>query len=363
MRITQRGVRRAGLAAALVMLAACGGQEGAAPVDRQGPQGPTATVGLATVDRGPVSETLVTYGTLEFDPNRLRRVQFVSAGQVAKLLVTSGEAVNDGQVLLELAAVPSSTLEFQRAQIDAQFAESDLERVRRLREQHLATNEQVQQTEKALSTARAVLAGMGGAGGGAPQPVKAPFAGVVQATSVDAGTVVHPGDTAVLIAPSRAVVVRAGFEPEDAASLKQGLEVRLTPVFGDTVEGPAQARLARLHRVVDPQTQLVEALIEPESPPDWMVVGTRVRVTVVVRSAAGAVRVPHDALLARGGHRGAFVIRDGRARWTQLALGLEGEDFVEVRSGVAAGDVVVTTGRTSLTDGMKVAAADGASSS
>lgn len=352
-------LRQAGVAGGLMVLVACGGgggPEGAAVAARQ-PKGPTATVGVATADRGLVRETLVTYGTLEFDPDRTRRVQFVTAGQVAKVLVTAGEAVRDGQVLLQLAPVPSSTLEFQRAQIDVEFAERDLERLQRLREQHLATNEQVQQAEKVLSTARAVLAGLGG-GASEPAPVRAPFAGVVEDTPVEAGTVVHSGDTAVLLAPARAVVVRAGFEPEDAAVLAPGLAVRLSPVFASAAAGPARARLARLHRVVDPRTQLVEALIEPEAPPTWMVAGTRVKVTVVVRSAADAVRVPRSALLAQGGRRGVYVVRDGRAVWTPLRLGLESEDFVEVTEGLAAGDEVVTTGRTSLTDGMRVAVAE-----
>jgi hypothetical protein len=174
---------------------------------------------------------------------------------------------------------------------------------------------------------------------------------------VEAGTVVQAGDTALLLAPALAVVVRAGFEPEDAASLTPGLDVRITPVFASTAEGAARARLTRLHRMVDPQTQLVEALIEPVEPPDWMVSGTSVKVAVVVHSAADALRVPRDAVLARGGRHGVYVVRDGAAAWTPLRLGIEGEDYAQVESGLAAGDVVVTTGRTSLTDGMRVAVA------
>ena len=169
------------------------------------------------------------------------------------------------------------------------------------------------------------------------------------------GAIVHAGDSALLLAPADALIVRTGFETEDLGVLRVGLEATVEPVLGSDDEGTVTGTLAELHRIVDPDTQLVEAVIHPASAPSWVLPGTTVRVGVVVRSAIEAVLVPRDALLARDGTRGVFVVDRGVAHWTTIEIGVEGHDVVEAKSGLAAGARVVTTGRSVLSDGMAVA--------
>jgi RND family efflux transporter MFP subunit len=338
------------------LLPACMGSSGSAPAS--GP--PVATVETAAVDRGVVEETVETYGQVEFDPHRTRAVSFVTAGQVLQLLVEPGQTVREGDVLLRLGPVPGGTLEVQQARIDLEFAQRDLERVRRLRQEHLATNDAVQQAEKKVADARAALQSLGvdtPESGGA---IRAPFAGVVVSVLVTSGAVVQTGQNAFLLAPREGVVVRAGFETEDAAHLAAGQTVTVEPVFPAEGDVAAHARLASLHRVIDPSTQLLETLIRPASPPPWMVSGVKVRVRVAIRSAADAVRVPRDAVLARSGGPGVFVVEGGTAHWRALAIGIEGHDRFQVLSGLSGNERVVTTGRTSLADGMAVRVSTGA---
>lgn len=177
----------------------------------------------------------------------------------------------------------------------------------------------------------------------------------MQEVLVTAGSIVHAGEPAVLLAPADGAVVRAGFEPERLRELEVGLAATVEPVLDSDGEGPASGTLAELHRMVDPDTQLVEVVVRTDSAPAWLLLGTVVRVGLVVRSAADAVLVPRSALLARGGTRGVFVVEGGRARWTPIVVGIEGREVVEARSGLAAGAIVVTTGRSVVGDGMEVA--------
>jgi multidrug efflux pump subunit AcrA (membrane-fusion protein) len=98
----------------------------------------------------------------------------------------------------------------------------------------------------------------------------------------------------------------------------------------------------------------VEGLIQLPDAPAWMASGMKVHVRVVVGESADALRVPRAALVERDGITGVFVVAEGRAHWRPLTLGIAGEDAVEARSGVAAGEAVATTGRSSLADGMAV---------
>lgn len=343
----------AGTVGAVLAITACSGGSAPAPSTTT----PVATVATVVLGTGRVDETLETYGRVEPDPKRLRTVAFVAAGQVGRVLVMPGQSITAGTELLTLGALPAASLEVQQAQIELEYARREVERLRRLRANQLATNEQVQQAEKAAADAAAALAAMGAPDDADAAPDRttlAPFAGVVREVLVTAGAVVHAGEPAVLLAPADAVVVRAGFEAEDLDRLETGLPATVEPLLDAGTHAPVAGTVAALHRVVDPDTQLVEVVVEPATVPAWLLAGATVRVRVAVRSTADAVVVPRDALLARDGRHGVFVVTDGAAHWTPIDLGLEGPDVVAATGGVAVGDRVVTTGRSVLSDGMAV---------
>ncbi|MEV6303606.1 HlyD family efflux transporter periplasmic adaptor subunit [Actinoplanes sp. NPDC051861] len=63
-----------------------------------------------------------------------------------------------------------------------------------------------------------------------------------------------------------------------------------------------------------------------------------------VRQAADAVTVPASAVVSRGGQDTVWVVRDGRYQAAGVTLGVQGEDTVQVVSGVAAGQQIVVGG-------------------
>jgi len=318
---------------------------------------PVATIVTVPVGKGVVEESVESYGSVEFDPQQTETVSFVNAGLVEQVMVTPGQAVSANKALLGLGALPSSGIEMEQARINLEFAQQKLVRLERLRARKLATNEVVDDARKEVKSAQAILAGYGVAGHQGSRIIESPFSGVVVGVLVTAGAIVHAGEDALLLAPADGLAVRAGFEPEDAIRLRPGMPVVISPVFKADGEVPAHAFLAKLHRVVDPGTQLVEALIKPRLSPAWMIAGVKVAVRVVIRSAPDAVRIPRDAVLNRDGLTGVFVVERGRAQWRPIHLGTENESWAEVRTGLQAGEDVVTTGRSSLVDGMSVTVA------
>jgi len=66
------------------------------------------------------------------------------------------------------------------------------------------------------------------------------------------------------------------------------------------------------------------------------------------------VVVKPEAVVDRGGHRVAFVVRQGVASETRVELGGTMGDMVEVRQGLAVGDRVVLNPPEGLKDGARV---------
>ncbi len=63
-----------------------------------------------------------------------------------------------------------------------------------------------------------------------------------------------------------------------------------------------------------------------------------------VRQAHGVVTVPAAAVFTVDGHDALWLKRDGRAVRVPVDVGVQGQDQVEIRSGIAAGDSVVVRG-------------------
>ncbi len=110
---------------------------------------------------------------------------------------------------------------------------------------------------------------------------------------------------------------------------------------------PSRALRARLDRVAveaDRQTHEVLADLEVVDRPTRLVLGERVDGAIVVDRREGVMRVPRgacDVLRSR-----CLVDRDGRVAPAEVRFGLVGNDWVEVSSGLAAADVLLTAADT-----------------
>jgi HlyD family secretion protein len=84
-------------------------------------------------------------------------------------------------------------------------------------------------------------------------------------------------------------------------------------------------------------------------------VGYRVRVKIVVRREPKALVIPRSALFrSAAGAWTVFAVRDGRTQLVTLTTGLMNDQWAEVRTGLAAGELVVTAPENNLEPGQSV---------
>ena len=70
------------------------------------------------------------------------------------------------------------------------------------------------------------------------------------------------------------------------------------------------------------------------------------------RARRQVLMVPEEALSPRQGKQYVFLVQDGRAVEREVAIGARAPGLVEIREGLAAGDVIVTEGIQRLRDGI-----------
>ncbi len=314
------------------------------------PSAPVPSVQVMAVlpDQGDLPDILTGYGTASPDPAGTLALTTMRDGQIAALAVTVGEAVTQGQQLLDFAASPAAVAAYQQA-VDAQaLARTQVRHAESLLAQHLATLDQVAQARKSLADAQTALAALQQVGGAAPNTLTAPFAGIVATIGAGPGDRVAAGTTLVSLVRTGTVIVTAGIEPGLAASIRLDQPVLLTPLAGgETLSG----RVARIGAMLNPRSRLVDAIVA--APSGAPMPGTAWRADISVGRFHGWL-VPRDAVLTDKDGTGVFQIADGHAvRVAVRVLGANG------MTDAVSGDIdprrkLVTQGNAELRDGMAI---------
>jgi multidrug efflux pump subunit AcrA (membrane-fusion protein) len=115
-------------------------------------------------------------------------------------------------------------------------------------------------------------------------------------------------------------------------------------------ESPGRVRL--VSTTVDPTTQLGQVHISLEHNP-LLRVGAFARATIGVGQSCG-VAIPLSALLFGTEGPVVQVIRDNRIETRRVAVGLFAQSDVEIRQGLAEGDMIVVRAGAFLRDGDRV---------
>lgn len=324
------------------------------------PPSPVAYGPVAAVVVQPAQEITMTghvtgYGLIEADPNNVLAVTSPFAATVARLSVRSGEAVRQGEALVELTPSPAEALAYKQATTQAAYAHSELARLQQLLHEKLATHAQVAQAATTLSDAEAKLDTLRREGAGqASTTLPAPAAGTIVATSVDAGQVLAQGAPLMTIAPRDALAVLLGVEPESVAAVHPGMAVSLQDALDPML--PLHGTVASVGAALDPRTRLVNVLVRiaaASGTSDPPLVGRFVTGRIDAK-AERVVAVLRSAVLRDSQGSYVFIVRKGAAQRVAVTPGLENEAKVAIGTALAAGAPVVVQGNYELQSGMAV---------
>lgn len=190
----------------------------------------------------------------------------------------------------------------------------------------------------------------------------APVSGVVQTRTVRTGQYVQAGTVVATMVRRDPLLLRFTVPDEDARRLRAGLDVVFTVRESDY---EFHARISAVTEFADPVTRMVNVTAEVTDPlRQELRPGTFAEVTVRLGEVQKLPVIPQ--LCIRPSERGflAYVVEDSVARERVLALGLRSEDgYVEVRSGIRAGETVVVRGAEALREGAAVRIIRGATDS
>jgi RND family efflux transporter MFP subunit len=266
-------------------------------------------------------------------------------GTVTGVLVQEGDRVQRGQVL---ARIDARDLEARRAQLEASIlaaqstaadARIQAARFRALYADSAATRYQLEQAELGLARAEAALEAAQGAGveltaTASYARIEAPFTGIVTRRLADPGSFAAPGSPILEIQDGSRLRVSVTAPVSVAARLRRGdtLAARIDGIpMAATVEGVTPATGGALARV--------NALVA--NPQGNLLPGSAADLDLPQATRRGLL-IPTGAIVEDGDLTGVRVATaaGSELRWIKL-LATSRPDWMEVSSGLSAGDVIL----------------------
>ncbi len=337
-------------------------------------------VQIARVVREDVEDALEISGVLHPLPGRDVKLGALSAGRVAEVRVSEGDAVQKGDLLLRLERTPLADAVAQaeanvaQARAQLELARKKLKSAEAAFDAGVAARQEVEDARAAQVSAESALRSANAAASTAynelaRSELRAPFDGWVAQVSVAAGEQVDAsGKPLVEVVDNTALELRGGVPSQAAAQVRPGMQadVQLQETAGGAVPGTVIA----VAPVVDAATGLVTIRIRVDNPGARIKAGTPARARIVVGRRAAALTIPRSAVVplqqgesapaaaelstGAAGYAVEKVDDDGRVHRQQVTLGASAGDRVEVRSGLSEGDRVVAQGAYALPDGTPV---------
>jgi len=314
---------------------------GAIRLSRQDVRTFGVTFGVA--EPRPMSRVVRAVGMLTFDETRVRRVAPRFGGWVEDLGVDfTGRIVREGEPLMEVYSPALVT-----AQEELLLAARMLDDVR---DSRVAEVEQGARDLLAASRRRLEYWDISAdqidrllASGEARRTLTlhAPASGVVTELSVSRGEAFQPGATLYTISDLSEVWIQADIFEADLPLVREGMgaDVEVNAIPGRTFTG----RVEYLYPTLDERSRSMQARIALPNPDGVLKPGMYATVRLAAELGE-ALTLPAGAVLRTGERDVAFVrMADGRLMPHEVELGIQGDRFVEVLSGVEPGDTVVTS--------------------
>ncbi len=365
-------------ALSLVVSAGCGGSAATPDAAAQSAAAEPAAVDVAAIKAtaGTIESALELSGNLA--PRARVGLKPRVPGAIERVLVDIGASVREGQPVATIdrreidaqADAMAASVNVAKAgleSVEATLANAvlELERARILFEKGALPRQRLDAAETAhraamaqRELARASLAQADAALRRAREvqrdtTIVSPVAGHVVERNYDPGAM--PGDDPVIVvADLRVLKLEAGVSELEAGRLRVGMpaDVVVQARPGEKYRG----ELAAIAPEVNERNRHFRIEIRVPNPEAALLSGMYATARIVTAAAADGVIVPREAVTTRAGARVVLKVEGDTVRAVPVTEGLTDGQRVQIVSGLAAGDTVVTDARRQLSDGARVRA-------
>lgn len=342
------------LSACVLAMTACGKRENA-------PEGPRPAV-VQTVREGAEAGLRAYSG--EVRARHEVDLGFRLGGKIVERPVALGQRVAKGQLLARLdpqdarLSAEASTAQVGAAEADLKLAEAEYERARRLVEQKFlsasALDSRRTQFEAAQSRLKQARAQQGVSGNQLDYTrLVAGMDGVITAAPGEAGQVVAAGQAVLRLADPQEIEVLIWVPESRVSELKLGMAAFVRPWSAQ--DRTLSGKLREIAASADTATRTYAVRVAVDKPEGLLSLGSTAAVAFAQREANATVTLPLPAVVRKQDRAYVWVVGpDGALSKRAVEVAGWRDETVTLRSGLRAGERVVTVGAHTLSEGAKV---------
>ncbi|HXG84261.1 MAG TPA: efflux RND transporter periplasmic adaptor subunit [Pyrinomonadaceae bacterium] len=267
--------------------------------------------------------------------------QRANANQARTQLAQANRELRRSENLLEVGAVPRKRVE--EAQTAVKVAEQS---VASAEQQVKLLDNQIKQTSAGQNIFRSPKVNQ-------PSrsfPLTAPITGIVNDIKATSGQQVETGTELLSISNLSTVLIEANVFERDLPIVRESTRASFTSaaLSGEvytigTRDG--DGRLVSIGQTVNAETRAIPVIYEVINPLNRLRDGNFVEITIDTSGDAQVLAVPKTAVIREQGETFVYVLTGGETfERRAVALGAEGADFYEVKSGLKESDRVVVEG-------------------
>ena len=318
------------------------------------PQAANLKIEAVTEMLAPTAEAM--NGKISFDENYTSRVSSPVLGRATKLHVQIGDKVSIGQTLMTVESpdLGSAIADYRKATADLDLKRKAFERSKMLLDGGVIAHKDFESSEADMAQAQAEATRAKGKlrnlsvdnnmSGSESFTLKAPMSGVIVDRQINVGNEVRPDapNPLFIITNPQHLWATIDLPERDLGKVNIGqlISIQVDAYPTETFTG----KILSIGTMIDPVSRRVQVRCSIDSK-DKLKPEMYARITPLNNHNQRVIRLPTSALITEGLYSYVFVeTSPGHLKKRRISLDIQEHEYVTVKSGLVAGDKVVTIG-------------------
>jgi membrane fusion protein (multidrug efflux system) len=305
-------------------------------------------VKVSRVKQQTVFEEAFTVGTVEANESVMVRPEI--SGRVAEILFQEGQRVNKGDLLVKLddsiyladAAESEAKLSYSEAHNQRQTSLYKKNYTSEGKKDEAISKFKVD--EAALKRKKAQLE---------KTKIFASFEGFMGLRKISIGDYLQAGQDIAMLVDLDPIKVRFSLPEVYLHQLKLGQSIEIST---DTLPSnkPLKGIIYAISPLIDEEGRNIEVKGQLPNSDFLLKPGMFVRVKVIIASRENALLIPEEAVIPQGEDHFIYKVIGGKAKYTQVRVGIRRSGMVEILQGLSLNDQVIIAGQIKINDGVPV---------
>lgn len=306
----------------------------------------TLPVEALIIKRGRLDNKLVVTGSIQ--ANESLEIRSEVAGKITGIYFKEGKRVKKGELLVE------TNDEEIRAQLEKQkhnirLNEDNEFRQRKLLEKDAISQEEYDNALNRLSTTQADVKLLEAQL--SKTKIRAPFDGIIGLRFVSEGAFINTSTVIATLYNLSPAKVEFGVPSRYSTQVKPGKKILFTV---ETDERVFNGEVYAIEPQIDPGTRTLKIRAIADNPEGFLLPGQFVRVELILETTDKAIMAPTEAIIQQMEGPMLYISRNGKATEQRVTTGIRTESELEILSGLAVGDTLITSGLLQIRQGAQL---------